>query len=463
MGKGKPTHVPIFRSRIRYSLSESKPSRPALFFLRLLHPFYRRMVLNITSISIRKPEALVAHWRDFQEKKTRLIIAFRHPYGDEPQLFSLAFAGILHREARRLHTSLLRRPHARFVHGYEVALWGGSLIRWLLPRIGAVPVYHVKTDTAGINAIRTILRDDDYPLALAPEGQVSYRSETVPRLEQGAAQLGFWCARDIERAGRTEQVVILPLSVHHRFDPRDTKKLLTLVGKLERKCGLETHDAGTGTLRERLFSLEERILSLAEEHYKATCGFVPPPPGIHSADARREALMEAALTFAEKMLGIGVENPDLITRVYTIRQLCWDRIYPEKMARNGCELAEALAHRRAGEAWYAMRHMEFVDLAFYLDRDYLADNNGAGPSFDRLAETVYNLDDLVSRLSGGNITDRTRTIRKKAVIIAGTALDLSARLPDYAADRKKAVKAATEDLNTSFLDCIKEYIHGNAP
>jgi hypothetical protein len=483
MGKRTLQYAPIVKARIRQRLRPSSPSVPTLFLLRLLAPAYIRFALKFNAVTISGMNQILAAWRDFQEKRIRLILAFRHPYGEEPQLFSYVFDILLGRESRKCGNPLPRRPHARFVHGYEVALWGSAFIRWLLPRIGAVPVYHVRIDSAGMKAIRRILRDDACPLALAPEGQVSYRSETLPRLEQGAVRMGFWCAQDMEKSGRSERVVILPLSVHYKYDQRDMKKLMAMLERDEAACGMKRAPSGSGpiALRDRLATLEDNILDMAETHYVKAYRYHPPTiettdPMTSNAKNRRmrwECLMDAALDMAECELGIprGVHgnesgtgseygHEDRISRVYRIRQHGWDRIYPVESDTENCGLTSALADRRAGEAWYAMRHMEFVDLMFYLDAAYLEDAPGNGPSFDRLVETAYNLDDLISRLSGGNFSNRSNVMRKAAFIIPGPALDISARFEDYKANWKEAAKKATADLAESYLQCVKEYLDG---
>src|SRR5208283_2294773 len=93
---------------------------------------------------------------------------------------------------------------------------------------------------------------------------------------------------------------------------------------------------------------------------------------------------------------------DMISRVYSIRHEGWSRIFPESDPGSLPPLERELAHRRAGEAWYAMRHMELVDIGFYLDAAYLENSlsGGGSPSIGRLAETVLNLVDLASRLTG---------------------------------------------------------------
>ncbi len=456
-------YIPITKARYRYPLETSNPSPVLLGILRKITPFYLRWSLHFSSIELRNAgrqpvNSLVSLWRDFQDGKTRLILAFRHPYGDEPQVFSYLFDVLLKKRARHDKMPLAGHPHARFIHGYEVALWGGPLLRWLLPRIGAVPVYHVKADSAGIKAIRAIIRNGPYPIALAPEGQVSYRSETVPRLEAGCAQMGFWCAEKLEKEKRNEQVTILPLSVHHLFNPRDEKKVLKMIRTLEEICAPDAacaEDTTEASLPDRLEALDLRVLDMAEAFYERTYGRYVKADGTgKSRDARWEGLRHIALAEGERALGITVPpGSDEIQRVYRLRQECWDRIYSLDPLRKIGQLERAYADRRAGEAWFAMRHMEFVDISYYLDSSYLREPPGVTPSFNRIAETVINFCDLVNRLTGGNISNRPNGLRKKAVVIAGSPIEIRERLDAYRKNRKNAVESVTGELKRIFLEC----------
>lgn len=483
---------PIVEARARHRLPPSRVSPFVTGLGRFLIPAYLRLVLRIDGLDIRDPDRILQPLRDFQEGRIRLVVAFRHPYGDESQILFHAFENRLPRLARRLGRPLARRPGLRFVHGHEVALWGDPFIRWMLPRIGAVPVHHRKSDPGGLGAIRSILLDDPRPLALAPEGQVSYRSETVPRLEQGAARLGFWCARDLEKAGRTERVHILPISVHYRHET-NTRMAGDMLHRLEVLCGLvpssadrpgeepaSAPHAGPGSapsqawrlaMRHRLAILETRLLDLAEAYYFGTGDSRdtdPGPDGPAHRQERWDALMDAALATAEQALGIkgrvlrrsspNGPGEERIQRVYRIRETCWDRLYPEVPPDGQPALAAALLHRQAGEAWYAMRHMEFVDLAFYLDTAYLEASSENGPTFDRIVETLVNLDDLASRLMGGNISNRANPMRKRVILQPGPSLDLADRMEDFRHNPKGAVLAVTEALNQAFLDCIREVL-----
>ncbi len=506
MGNRTRMHIPICEARIRHRLRPSSPSPAFLRFIRLAAPFYARFALRITDIRLRNPETLVNAWKDFQEKRVRLILAFRHPYGEEPQVMSIVCDTLLSGAARALGMCIPGKPHVRLLHGYEVALWGDAVIRAVLPLSGALPVYHRKTDASGMKLIRSVLKEGPYPVALAPEGQVSYRSETVPRLEPGTMRMAFWCARDLKQEGRSERTLVLPISIHHQFDPRDAGKFLKLMRQLEIRCGLEPAMHATASewpdgsefrkgTRDRLVRIETTLLRLAEEHYGALCGYKPPEPHdaeelADSPEKRRQhwiSVMLTALDTGERILGMtphaqggmsslaeaGLDGrvdaspesqvaPDsldiLINRVYRIRHEGWERIYPTEAIGAPGIVRSAMANRRAGEAWYAMRHMEFVDLAAYLDTAYLdSEHDPNGPSFDRLVETGLNLYDLSCRLSGGNFTNRNNTLRKKVVVLAADPIDVTASLPEKETDWKKAAAKATLELGEAFRQCIRTY------
>jgi hypothetical protein len=368
------------------------------------------------------------------------------------------------------------QTRARFVHGYEVPLWSGAFIRWLLPRVGAVPVYHVKFDKPSVERIRAILRKSPYPLALAPEGQVSYRAESLPRLERGALRLGFWCAEELRAAGRAEHVVVLPISVYYHFDEDGIGRVEALVARLEADLGLSLSPSastlGWGFGREerraallaRLEAVDAALISVAEGYYGISArGAAATHPA--SRDERLGALLEEALARAEATFGLQAQG-DRIARVYRIRQEGWNRIYPESGVPPRGSLARLLADRKAGEAWYVMRHMEFVDLCNYLDSGYPrcsavgdADGGtGGGISFDRLVETAYSVVDFASRLSGGNFSDRPSVLGRRAVISIDPPIDLSERYGDYENDRRRAMDTAFSDLEKSFMSSIKEHI-----
>ncbi len=459
---------PVFRARRWPRLAASKLSPFYAWVGRCLMPAYLRIVLSFRKIVLRNPELIVDAIQGVQERRTRLIVAFRHPTGDDPQLLFHVFENLVPRCAKKLKKPLAHRPYLRFVHDYAVGLWSGPLIRFLLPRVGALPVYHATCDAASLSDIRSALRDGSSPIGIAPEGQISYHSETLPRIEQGTVRIGFWCVRDIESASRSEEVLILPLSLQMRYDIRDKKKIISALKRMETLCGMES-DAGqafTGSLREffpRIEALESRLLDIVEGYYISNYGYQA-----HETPAEKEtepaarlrrwkALFPFALGVSERLLGIDPGSDGVVQRMYRVRLEAWKGIYPYSGIETLSPLEAGLKDRHAGEAWFAMRHMEFVDLMSYHDVDYLAGEDGEDISFDRIAETVVSFEDLVNRLLGGDINHRPHNIRKNAVIVPAPCVNLTKKYQEYCKDPKRTVREVTDTLGESFLDCIKRY------
>ena len=442
---------PIASARSAQVLPESRirPGIVALF--RLVSPLYFHALLGFRSVAVRHAERLVQSYADFFDGKTRLLLAFRHPYGDEAQLMGYLIGKILDKEAISRGVRFAKSPHAHFVHGYEVPLWAGAFERWILPRVGAVPVYHTKFDGKSIRRIRSLMKDGAYPVAIAPEGQVSYSSEELPRLESGAAHICAWCAEDLAKAGRRESLVILPISVHYRWNAAAARRLDGLIRRIESECGIKPPDSATRF--DRLSAAAGSILAAAERHYTLFCGASLPRPGNPTRAERLGDLREAALTAAEGVFHLRPEG-DAVRRVYKIRQTGWDRIFRADLPDMDSlpRIERALADRVAGEAWYASRHMELVDLAYYLDFDRLKEND----PLELYIETAQNYFDLVSRLGGGNISNRINIRGKSATVIIGEPIAATDRLSSQGLTRKAAIDSLSGDLRRAYADCIAE-------
>ncbi len=468
MGKKGTVFRPVFRPKLRKRLRAPGISGPVMWIGRLLAPLYLRFALGFRGIGIRDPEKLAGAAGDFAAKKIRLIVAFRHPYGDEPQLLFHVFGNLIPRLSKKPGLKPFRGFHITLVHDYAVALWGGPLIRFILPRVGAVPVYHVRFEPVSLTAIRNLLKDGAYPAGIAPEGQISYHSETLPDIEAGTVRMGFWCAADIEKAGRPERVLILPLSVHCRYDVRDIGKAGAFLERTAVLCGMDEikYTCTPESLLRRAEEVERTVLGMTEHYYTDSYGFSAHAgtlPDESEADGRQRrwnALLMAALGAAEHALGIVPGEEDPLHRIYRIRLEGWSRVSPENEPERLSPLRDALDRRRTGEAWLAMRHMEFADLMFYHDVRYAAGRDGE-ISFSRVIETVVNLGDLVNRLMGGSIASRKGVFRKTAVLVPGEFVDLTERLADYRKNPRQAVAGAVRDLEKQFTECIGRYLDGD--
>ena len=388
---------------------------------------------------------LIQAFRRALAGESRLIIAFRHPNGGEPQILSWFFLFKLRYLAARRGVHFARAPHAVFVYSYEVVRWGGWAARFVMPNLGAMPIHHAKMDSNGMARIHNAITAGPYPVALAPEGQVSYTTDSVPRLEPGVIRIGFHAAERLADKGETCPLEILPVAVYFRFGKWGKGNIELLLRKIERICGLR--DREKFTFFERVKRCRDFILEVNEERYQ-----IKKDESL-SFEERLEKVTGAALETAERMCGLKGEG-DYFQRMYKLRQHCWDQIVlPGVESLGGLpRLVRNVKDLKAGEAWLAGRHQELVDFCWYFRVPVINENT----AFHNQIEFVQNLWDFASRTMGGAYPDRVSIFPRKVIIQAAPVISLTERLGAYKSDRKAAITDAMTDLEKAFLDCIKE-------
>ena len=424
---------------------EPKVSKLVLFIVRVLGRIYLFLFYGIARMGFKDGPVLFNAFKRALSGESRCIIAFRHPNGGEPQLLSWLFLFKLKRYAARAGIRLSRNPHAIFVYGYEVARWGGGIVRFIMPNLGALPIHHSKIDRQGMNRIFKAITEGPFPLALAPEGQVSYTTDGVPRLEPGAIRIGFSAAERLAESKPGCSVEILPVSVYFRFGAWGKLTMEMLLKKIEKFSGFSQQDREGLSLTERIQKCRDYILEVNEEHYQIVSDTSL------SFGERLDKVITAALETAERMLGLKPEG-EFFSRMYRIRQYCWDRIFlPDVESFEEMSQIERNARDlQAGEAWYIGRHQEIVDFCWYF-RGPLPTEETA---LHNKIEYVQNLWDFASRTMGGAYADRVSIFPRKVIVQASPVINLSARLPSYKKDRNAAIDTAMSDLEKAYLDCI---------
>jgi hypothetical protein len=448
----KPFKMPAVTALPDIKLPEPRISVFVLFLLRILTRLYLFLFYGIARTVLRGRKDMFAAFKRALEGKSRCIIAFRHPNGGEPQLLTWFFLFKLRRLAAWAGVTFAHFPHAVFVYGYEVVRWGGWPARFVMPNVGAMPIYHSKLDSRGMERIYKALIDGPYPLALAPEGQVSYTTDNVPRLEPGVIRIGFHAADRLARAGGGKEkipVEILPVAIHFRFGSWGRLTLEFLIKKIEKYTGVSRIGKNGERLSysRRLSLSREHILTANEKRYGLTSD-----EGLPFAE-RLDAVIDAALAATERILGVKTKG-DLFARMYSLRQTCWDRLVLPGVNSfkpfSGVE--QGVMDLAAGEAWHAGRHLEVVDLGWYFRGPVPADD---APLHHKI-EYAQNLWDFASRTMGGAYSDRISIFPRRVVIQAAPVINLSERLPEYHADRKAAVSKALKALEDAYRWCIDE-------
>jgi hypothetical protein len=457
----------------------------------LLLPAWLRWQVEIQDIQVSNSEGLVDLYRQFQAGKIRFMMAFRHPSVDDPMCLYHLLSRSVPQTARQQNIPLNAPIHSHFIYDRGIPLWAGKPVGWLYSRLGGTPIRRGKVDLMGLRSIRQLFVEGRFPLAAAPEGATNGQNEIVSPIEPGIAQFGFWCIEDLLKAGRTEQVLIVPIGIQYRYLTTPWSTLEQLLTQMEADCGLPAYPSAAAEtaateigqiplagqqqmLYGRLLRLGEHLLSLMEQFYvkfyhqslkrpatpepASTAAIEPtmaqpevPTFANQQISNRLQALLNTALTVAEQYFGIPPKGT-LTDRCRRLEQAGWDWIYREdfKQIEALSPVERGLADRIAEEANLRLWHMRVVESFVSVTGHYVIEK----PTIDRFAETLLLLWDTVSRVKGKPTFPRPQLGPRRVQITIGEPISVSDRWPDYKANRRQAVATLTQELQTALEEMI---------
>lgn len=447
----------------------------------LLLPAWLRSKTAITHIQADNVEVLVDLYQQFQAGKIRFLMAFRHPSIDDPLCMAYLLSYLIPEVARQQQISLQKPIHSHFIYDRGIPLWAGKRQGWLYSRLGGTPIHRGKVDRIGLRSARNLFANGSLPMAAAPEGATNGHNEIVSPLEPGVAQLGFWCVEDLIKAGRSQQVFIVPIGIQYRYVEPPWKAIEKLLTQLEADSGLQEEAIplapfkkgggkqearGEESFYRRLYRLGEHLLSLMEEFYtrfyhqptastKVSTVAIEGTPELKLSRssqefaARLQALLDTALQVAEQYFGI-LPKGNLSDRCRRVEQAGWDYIYREdiKDIEALSPLERGLSDRIAEEANLRMWHMRLVESFVAVTGDYVLEN----PTVERFAETILLMWDMIARIKGNNPFQRPRLGKQSVQMTVGEPISVSDRWETYQASRRSAKQAVTDlthDLQTA--------------
>lgn len=442
-------------------------------FLRAVYtflPLWMRCHTPITDVEAENVEILANLYQEFQEGKNRFLIAFRHPNTNDPFSLGYLFSKITPKVARQKGIPLKNPVHVHFIYDRGIPLWAGEYVGWVASRLGATPIQRGKADWTGLRSARDLFANGPFPMAAAPEGATNGLNEIINPLEPGIAQMGFWCVEDLHKAGRNEQVLIVPVGIKYNYVDAPWNAIANLLTELEAKSGLphvskpasvklaENGGEAINLLYPRLIRLGERLLSLMEDFYTRFYRQKIPNTS-HLSDneaiaARLQGLMNAALQVAEEYFGLQAKG-NFTDRCRRVEQAGWNYIFREdfKDVKSLSALERGLGDRIAEEANIRMWHMRLVESFVAVTGSYVWEK----PTAERFAETTLIVWEMVMRITGGNTTQRPILGKQRVKITIGTPLSVSERYSVYKGNRlgaRQAVADLTKDLQTSFEKLI---------
>ncbi|KOP22741.1 glycerol acyltransferase [Hapalosiphon sp. MRB220] len=438
-------------------------NRSVLRVIQLGLPSYLRWKTAISQVEANNVEVLVNLYRQFQEGKIRFLIAFRHPQATDPLCLGYLLSQLVPRVARQQGISLQHPTHAHFIYDRGITLWAGNQVGWIASRLGATPIQRGKADWTGLRSARDLFANGRFPMAAAPEGATNGLSEIVNPLEPGIVQMGFWCAEDLQKAGRNQQVLIVPIGIQYSYVTEPWDAIANLLTQLETYCGLPPHNHTSPRpdfLYPRLLRLAERLLSLIEGFYTRFYHQKLPEIQTSSQDineliaARLNTLLNIVLQVAENYFDLQPKG-NFNDRCRRVEQAGWNYIFREdyKDIKLLSPLERDLGDRIAEEANLRMWHMRLVESLVAVTGNYVQEK----PTAERFAETTLLIWDVVTRIRGGNPFQRPLLGKQKAKITVGEPLSISERYPVYKGSRqgaRQAVADFTKDLQQAMEDLI---------
>ncbi len=494
-----PSALRIPPARFSRGFYQPRPTRFAEWLLRHFGRLYLRIAQGTTELRIINPEPLHRAFHSFYNGESRLIVLFRHvEVADGPAVMS-ALTGDLWRidRSKRWRSRagikgprLPRKPHSYFLYGKDVLNWAGAGARWVFPRLGGIPVVNTRLDRSSHEAIRETIVRGAHPLALAPEGQVTYQMFRVSELAAGVGTMANWVEQDLVAAARgggageaaevtaagttgtagAEQalsedgpesgVVILPMAIGYHL-ARDHNKLLhRVLDALERELGVVI-DRSRGNVS-ALLNATQLLFDWLELSYRKAYPSVFEDIPARTEEAHGEAtdidaLSERGSLLCDRILrcaelGVPSNGDDTVfRRLFAVRYRAVDFLYPEaRDPRKLPPVSRAWANGRTIDAMAIDRHAQIVDTLMYVEPDYLRGT----PNLLRQAEYALNLLDVTNRVAGGNIDSRYSPGRKRARLLIGDPINagLLFRDPDL------SPRAAIATLNDKVLAAFERLV-----
>lgn len=429
-----------------------------------LLPLWMRSKTTVAEVQAENLEELVRVYQQFEDKKVRVLLAFRHPSVDDPICMGYTLGRLLPQQAKRMGISFTNLTHAHFMYDRGIPLWAGKLMGTLYAKLGGTPIMRGKVDRTGLKSARQLLLNADFPLMAAPEGATNGHSEIISPLEPGLVQLAFWCMEDLKKSQRDEEVLIVPIGIQYRYLDAPWGQIQTLLEELELDCGLAGQDAIGETLDEqlyhRLYRLGEHVLSTMEAHYHRfyRCEF----PALTETDGdsnalfeqRLHRLMDHALTVAEQYFGAPGRGT-VIDRCRRLEQLAWELIYREDLNLDQASpLERSLADRVADEASLRLWHMRLVEGFVAVTGRYVQEKM----TVERFAETLLITWEMLQKIKADRPgLDRPKLGKKCGYVTIGEPLRLSEHWENYSRDRRSA-KRAVEDLTQKLQHSMESLI-----
>lgn len=430
--------------------------------VKLCYPLKIYFSTNIRNIEFENIEILGDLYHQFTQRKIRLLIAFRHPHAFDPLCLVHTFLKLLPEHFHKTKTKINDVSHFHFVWDRGIPMWAGDWVATLYSKLGGTPIHRGKVDWKGLNSARDLFVNGRFPLAIAPEGATNGHTEIIGPLEPGIGQLGLWCMDDLEKQGRKEEVIILPLGIKYSFIKEDWNALEKLLDSFISELGGEEVLAPENSLQnmnsnqiriyQKLYRVGINLIELLEEYYKIHYGRYTEPDTNHDIASRLNHLLDNILSVPESFFMIKPKG-NIIDRCRKLEQASWNWIYREDVENDTSILKQKLLDRVAYLSKEMDWHMRLVESFVSVSGNYIQEK----PTFERFTEISFLFFDTISKIKTGTGADRPKLGNYSVRLTAGSPLNLKEFYPLHKTG-KKGTKEAIEKIGLELFSRMNQLL-----
>ena len=396
-----------------------KPNTIAIQIAKALMPLISRLYLNGLTLVVDS------------ESITRLKTTDGHPTVLAPNHAAHADPAVMFLLSKRRSQQYYYMTARETYNKWKFKGLCGLLLQWL----GA---YSIVRGTADRNAFRTtreILTRGDAPIVIFGEGEISRQNDTVMRFERGVTQLCFWALDDMQKAGISKPLYIVPIGIKYHY-PQDMWTAIDVALTRLEHAILPPVERTSIERYERLRRIGIAVLrTLAAEYQYKIDETVP-------INEHIQKLKEQILSHAEQIMGIHTEA-DVLTRVRALKNLVDAEVYKdvEQMTEYEQKIHEELLHKF---------QQFYPDLERLINFIAISDGYVAkAPSQERFLEVIIRLEREVfgtAKMRGPRV----------ASLRVGEPKNLRDCYDTYKAQKRETVEQITLELETAVQTLVTD-------
>jgi 1-acyl-sn-glycerol-3-phosphate acyltransferase len=188
-----------------------------------------------------------------------------------------------------------------FVAAREIFDWWHGWLGWLIQGVGAFSVNRLVADRSMVATVQRLLVSNKRKLVVFPEGDISYRNDSLLPVEDGLAALFLRTACAVQAAVPGEPLYVVPIALVYRYVQDISKNLHNALVRIELTLRINDHG---GTVEERF----ERARGLILQQ-------LPPRMREHRRARALASFVDGQHTWETLAAGVDLIERALYTRV----------------------------------------------------------------------------------------------------------------------------------------------------